>query len=256
MNVTGSALKAAAPHIRASVEASNVMPPLAALPTAASAARAHVRSSVAGWEMGHLTDAAVAVVSELVANAVNASADEHGRPVYRGGRILTVWARLNAYGPKLLVEVWDQAPGVPTLTSADDTTESGRGLTLVRDFSDTWGWYPLKRQPGKCVWAEISGTSFSCPGCEESRCRCPFAVSGDNGHVRKVPQLLTISTSPSASMRRSAATTVARDTRYSAANCATEGSRSSGCHSPPLIRSRSAASTRRLGSSRVRSDGI
>jgi len=76
------------------------------------------------------------------------------------------------------------------------------------------------------------------------------------GHVRKVPQLRTIVTSPSASMRRSAATTVLRATPYSLASCATEGSRSCGCHSPALIRARSAASTRRLGNSGVRSDGI
>jgi hypothetical protein len=76
------------------------------------------------------------------------------------------------------------------------------------------------------------------------------------GHVRKVPQFLTIVTSPSASMRRSAATTVLRATPYSLASCATEGSRSRGCHSPALIRARSAASTRWLGSSGVRSDGI
>jgi hypothetical protein len=74
--------------------------------------------------------------------------------------------------------------------------------------------------------------------------------------VRKVPQLLTIVTSPSASIRRSAATTVLRATPYSLASCATDGSRSCDCHSPALIRARSADSTRWLGSSGVRSDGI
>ena len=77
-----------------------------------------------------------------------------------------------------------------------------------------------------------------------------------SGHVRNVPQLLTIDTSPSASIRRSAETTVLRATPYSLASSATEGSLSCGCHSPALIRARSAASTRRLGSSGVRSDGI
>src|ERR1017187_9202211 len=76
------------------------------------------------------------------------------------------------------------------------------------------------------------------------------------GYVRKVPQLLTITTSPSAAMRRSAATTVLRATPYSVASSATGGSRSCDCHSPSLIRARSAASTRWLGSSGVRSDGI
>lgn len=77
-----------------------------------------------------------------------------------------------------------------------------------------------------------------------------------SGHVRNVPQLLTIDRSPSASMRLSAETTVLRATPYSLASCATEGSLSCDCHSPALTRARSAASTRWLGSSGVRSDGI
>jgi hypothetical protein len=235
MDVTGSTPTVTVPRLPPPMEALGVMPPLAALGTAASAARAHVRSTLASWEMGHLTEPTVAVVSELVANAVNASADELGRPLYRDGGILMIWVRLHARGPTILTEVWDQAPGVPVLRDADGKAESGRGLMMVRELSGAWGWYPLRRQPGKCVWAEITD-----PG----------------GHVRNVPQLLTIVTSPSASMRRSAVTTVARDTPYSAASSATEGSRSCGCHSPPLIRARSAASTRWLGSSGVRSAGI
>src|SRR5215468_9157515 len=56
---------------RAERDLSSVMPPLAALRPAASAARAHVRATLAMWEISHLADAAEAVVSELVANAVN-----------------------------------------------------------------------------------------------------------------------------------------------------------------------------------------
>jgi len=61
---------------------SSVMPPLAALPTASSAARAHVRVTLATWRMSGLADAPEFVVSELVANAVNASADGDGTPRY------------------------------------------------------------------------------------------------------------------------------------------------------------------------------
>lgn len=74
--------------------------------------------------------------------------------------------------------------------------------------------------------------------------------------VRKVPQLLTTDTSPSASIRLSAATTVLRATPYSLASSATDGSRSRDCHSPASTRARNAASTRLLGSSGVRSAGI
>lgn len=215
------------------------MPALAARRTAAYAARAHVRSTLATWELSDLADVAETIISELVANAINASADTQGQPLYLDGKILKVWIRLDAYGSTLRAEVWDQAPGVPELQEADENAESGRGLALVRDFADAWGWYPARGQPGKCVWAEISAAALTGPG-----------------HLRKVPQLLTITTSPSASMRRSAATTVLRATPYSAASSATEGSRSSDCHSPLLIRPRSADSTRRLGSSGVRLAGI
>jgi anti-sigma regulatory factor (Ser/Thr protein kinase) len=160
MNATGSTFTATVPGDQATTEASGAMPPLAALPTAAAAARAHVRSTLASWEMDHLADAAEAAVSELVANAVNASTDEHGHPVYRDGRILMVWVRLREHGPRLIVEVWDQAPGVPVPRNADANAESGRGLALVGGLSSAWGWYPLIGQPGKCIWAEISDDSL------------------------------------------------------------------------------------------------
>jgi hypothetical protein len=133
-----------------------VMPPLAAMRPAASAARAHVRVTLAIWEISHLAEVAEAIVSELVANAVNASTDEHGEPVYRDGQILLLWVRLRTDGTNLLAEVWDQAEGVPVPKAADLSAETGRGLAMVEEFSDTWGWYPTERQPGKCVWATIS----------------------------------------------------------------------------------------------------
>lgn len=43
---------------------SSVMPPLAALPTAPSAARAHVRAMLAMWRMSGLADALELVVIE------------------------------------------------------------------------------------------------------------------------------------------------------------------------------------------------
>jgi hypothetical protein len=59
---------------------SSVMPPLAAQPTAPSAARAHVRAMLAMWRMSGLADALELAVSELVANGINASTDGEGAP--------------------------------------------------------------------------------------------------------------------------------------------------------------------------------
>ena len=136
-------------------EVSSVMPPLAALRTAASDARAYVRSALALWDLSHLADTAAAIVSELVANAVNASTDEHGRPLYRDGGILLVWVRLQADEARLRAEVWDQAPGVPALQAIHNDSESGRGLAMVSALSDAWDWHPAASHPGKCVWAQI-----------------------------------------------------------------------------------------------------
>jgi anti-sigma regulatory factor (Ser/Thr protein kinase) len=136
-------------------ELSSVMPPLAALRPAAAAARAHVRATLAMWGISHLSEDAETIVSEFVANAVNASTDEYGQPVYREGQILLLWVRLRTDGTNLLAEVWDQAEGAPTRKTADLSAESGRGLTMVGELSDMWGWYPTERQPGKCVWAKL-----------------------------------------------------------------------------------------------------
>jgi anti-sigma regulatory factor (Ser/Thr protein kinase) len=144
------------PASRPPWEVSSVMPPLAALKTAASDARAFVRSALELWELSHLADTTAAIVSELVANAVNASTDDHGRPRYHDGRILLVWVRLHADEAGLKAEVWDQAPGVPVLQDVHNDSESGRGLTMVNALSGTWGWHPAATPPGKCVWARIS----------------------------------------------------------------------------------------------------
>jgi anti-sigma regulatory factor (Ser/Thr protein kinase) len=130
------------------------MPPLGALRTAAAAARAHVRTVLKSWGIsGDLADDIETVVSELVANAVNASTGPDGKPLYVDGRMLVVWLRLFADGAALRAEVWDEAPGVPVRRAAGPGDVSGRGLDLVDGLSAGWGWFPV--QSGKCAWAEF-----------------------------------------------------------------------------------------------------
>jgi hypothetical protein len=134
--------------------ASSVMPPLAALPTAPSAARGHVRAMLATWRLSGLADAVELVVSELVANAVNASADSGGAPRYVEGRMPVIRLCLLTDGVRLVAEVWDEAPGVPVRLNAGRDDESGRGLDLVDMITGSqWGWRPASSRPGKCVWA-------------------------------------------------------------------------------------------------------
>jgi hypothetical protein len=67
---------------------------------------------LAMWRMSGPTDALELVVSELVANGVNASADADGSPKYVEGRMPVIRLRLVTDGVRLVAEVWDGAPGV------------------------------------------------------------------------------------------------------------------------------------------------
>lgn len=141
---------------------SSVMPPLAALPTASSAARVHVRATLATWRMSGVADALELVVSELVANAVNASADGDGTPRYMEGRMPVIRLRLLTDRARLVAEVGDQAPGVPVRLSAGRDDESGRGLDPVDMITGSrWGWHPARSGPGKCVWAELAALTVT-----------------------------------------------------------------------------------------------
>jgi anti-sigma regulatory factor (Ser/Thr protein kinase) len=135
---------------------SSAIPPLAALPTVPALARVFVRASLHAWHEDSLVQDAELIVSELTGNAVAASAGTDGRPVYVGGRIPVIRVCLLTDGVRLLMEVWDQAPGIPVLREVTGDEESGRGLMLVNAIADKWGWDPAKGQPGKVVWAEMS----------------------------------------------------------------------------------------------------
>ena len=135
---------------------SSAIPPLAALPTVPALARVFVRATLHAWHQDSLVQDAELIVSELTGNAVTASADTDGRPVYVDGHIPVIRVCLLTDGVRLLIEVWDQAPGIPVLRETTEYEVSGRGLVLVNAIADKWGWNPVKGQPGKVVWAETS----------------------------------------------------------------------------------------------------
>jgi anti-sigma regulatory factor (Ser/Thr protein kinase) len=126
-------------------------PPFAALPTAPSLARGHVRATLAEWGLGELADDTELIASEMTANAVNASA-----PFQAAGSVLVIRLCLIASGNTLSVECWDQAPGIPVLRNTAGFAESGRGLAIIDSLtSGVWGWQPANGRVGKCVWAVI-----------------------------------------------------------------------------------------------------
>jgi anti-sigma regulatory factor (Ser/Thr protein kinase) len=133
----------------------SVTPLMAALPTVPAMARAFVRSTLSEWRLESLTEGAELVASELTSNAVAVSTDDSGRPAYVDGRMPCIRMCLLSDGTRVVLEVWDQAPGVPEVREVAEYQENGRGLVLVDAIADRWGWCPATG-PGKVVWAELS----------------------------------------------------------------------------------------------------
>jgi anti-sigma regulatory factor (Ser/Thr protein kinase) len=133
------------------------MPVMGALSTAPASARAHVRVTLSGWQLGEMTEFAEVVVSEAVTNAVNASTVRSGEPVYIGGRMAVIGLRLHSNRSRLLIEVYDQAPGRPVMKYVSADAESGRGLAMIdRLTGGRWAWHTVPGQPGKVVWSVLS----------------------------------------------------------------------------------------------------
>jgi hypothetical protein len=135
--------------------------PVGALPTSARLARTFTRTIVSDWGLASMADDCELVISELVANVVQAATASDGRPWYdAGGRLPLLWLRLLSDGARLRAEVWDNLPwglGTPQQRRPARNEESGRGLGIVRAVSLDWGW---DRVPGrghgceaKRVWA-------------------------------------------------------------------------------------------------------
>lgn len=92
------------------------------------------------WNVPQLADTVGLIVTELVTN------------VYRHvpGRWCEV--TLLPLPDGVRVEVYDHSPVLPTLRSADELSEGGRGLALVDLLSDKWD--VSLHQVGKTLWAE------------------------------------------------------------------------------------------------------
>jgi len=132
--------------------AMSATPPFAAIKTAPGLARGHVRVTLAEWGLGGYADDAQGIASELVANAVNASA-----PVLAGGGMLVIRLCLLTDGDGLTIECWDQAPGFPVPRTPDALAETGRGLAIIDAITNgCWGCQPALGRDGKCVWGKIA----------------------------------------------------------------------------------------------------
>ena len=120
---------------------------LAPLPSAVPCARLHAVHVLREWDLRDLADDAALLISELVTNAVAASAVLPDRP--------PVSLRLIADGGSLRIEVQDHSPADlrPEAQGSDDA-EHGRGLGVVAALSSRCG--SERTAPArKTVWAEL-----------------------------------------------------------------------------------------------------
>jgi len=114
---------------------------LGALSTAAPCACLHVKHVLWEWGLVSLADSAELVVSELVANAVNAA----GQP----GQTVTLNLAGNATGVLIEVRDADPQPPAPPGTGQDS-------VLLLAALSTRWDWYLTEEPPGKVIWCELS----------------------------------------------------------------------------------------------------
>ena len=125
---------------------------LGALPTAVPCARLHVRHLLWEWGLSALAADTELLTSELVTNAVRATA---------GQRQAAIRLRLSSDHVRVFVEVWDADPQPPAPRALgedgtpDPPEEGGRGLFLVAALSTRWDWYLTQEPSGKVVWCEL-----------------------------------------------------------------------------------------------------
>lgn len=130
---------------------------LGALPGAVPCARLHAKHVLWEWGLEEFSDSVELVVSELVTNAVAASAgltESRYRGRWRPG-VPPVRLWVCSDKARVLVQVWDGDDRMPEAQGVDLLAESGRGLLLVESLSEGWGAYRPEGASGKMVWAII-----------------------------------------------------------------------------------------------------
>jgi anti-sigma regulatory factor (Ser/Thr protein kinase) len=110
------------------------------------------------WGLNGLASDSELLVSELVTNAVKATA---------GRDEAAVRLRLSGGSARVLIEVWDADPRAPASEdlgergTPDPQQEGGRGLFLVAALSARWDWYPTREPCGQgCL---VRDTGFIAP---------------------------------------------------------------------------------------------
>lgn len=128
---------------------------LGGFPTAVPCARLHARLVLAEWRLNVLIDTVELIVSELVTNAVRASAgltaSRYQGRWQPGSPPVRLWLRSDH--ERVLIQVWDGNDQMPRRQERGLDAEHGRGLLLVESLSAEWGAFAPDRPGGKVVWA-------------------------------------------------------------------------------------------------------
>lgn len=125
-------------------------------PRGARLARRLCGNRLDAWGVPYGSDAhdtATLITAELCANAV-----QHG---HVAGRDFQVTLTAEPATGTVRIEVTDtrgeRLPRLPDPAPENEPCDSGRGLLLVEDLADRWGWTPrADGGPGKTVWAELT----------------------------------------------------------------------------------------------------
>jgi anti-sigma regulatory factor (Ser/Thr protein kinase) len=113
---------------------------------AVRAARAFTRATLERWAIEDRRDDITVVVSELLTNAL-----EHAAP-RPGGWPVRVGLLQSRPGTAVLCAVADASTAPPVPVPPGHLSESGRGLHVIEEISDGWGYTTAPRR-GKVVWA-------------------------------------------------------------------------------------------------------
>jgi anti-sigma regulatory factor (Ser/Thr protein kinase) len=126
--------------------------PFAALPSAVSCARLHVRAMCLEWGLHELAETAELLVSEIVTNAVRACERLRIRADLGFVPVVGLWLAFD--GESLVLSVWDASDAMPVRQEAGPGDDGGRGLMIIDALSADWGCY--REAGGKVVWALIT----------------------------------------------------------------------------------------------------
>ena len=127
-----------------------------ATPGSVTRTRSFLRSTLTNWQLPELVDDATTIAAELVANAVTHALGSSRAP--RDAEAEAAWLALVREDRSVVCAVADPSPALPAMHEPELFAESGRGLHIVAELSETWG-HARTEGPwptGKTVWARLS----------------------------------------------------------------------------------------------------